>query len=117
MNTLKDTSVRISLVTAAAFIVWMLGASWTVFGYASQIDRNTAAIESVVTSLELSRVDREISGLRKEKRTLERTAKGAAGNMELQDLLDDQVQDIEDEIEFRKLVRSCIVNPNQKVCE
>ena len=110
-------SVRISLATAVVVIGWMLGASWTVFGYASQIDENTRAIEGVVTSLELSRVDREISGLQKEKRSIERASTGAVGNLQLEILLGDQVQDIEDEIELKKIIRSCIVSPDQKVCD
>ena len=38
-------------------------------------------------------------------------------NEQLEILLSDQVQDIEDEIELKKIIRSCIVSPDQKVCD
>jgi len=109
----KDTIIGGSVATFATLIMGTWAASGTVQGYISQIAANTLSISAIVTSLELSRIDRQIEGFRKELRDLKRQLREDPGN----GLLQDQILEVEDSITASLLVRSCIEDPQKEVCK
>lgn len=109
----KDTGVRISIGLLLFMVVWMLGASWRVFGYVQAIERNTEVIQNVVLSLELSRIDRLVSALKERIRDMNRRIRAEPGN----ELLLSQLDELTDELAGKLLIRDCIEDPAKRVCE
>ena len=66
----KDTIIGGSVATFATLVIGIWAASGTVQGYITQLATNTVSISAIVTSLELSRIDRQIEGFKKERRDL-----------------------------------------------
>lgn len=109
----KDSVVGIGIGTLLTLVVGIWGVSTKVQGYITQISMNTQAIQSVVQSLELSRIDRQIEGFKKERRELKRTLREDPDN----GLLHDQILELDDSIDDADKVRECIIDPTKKVCK
>jgi hypothetical protein len=134
---IKDTSIRISIVTMAAVMVWMMGASYKVFGYMSQVEANTeltatlpkyitktealelliasnaSAIHDVSISLRVGRLDRDISERKKERRELQRALRSDPDN----ELVQDQIASLQEEIEYFQDLRECVIDPDKEICQ
>ena len=109
----KDSIIGIGVGTFLTLIVGIWGVSGKVQGHIAQILANTSAIQGVVMSLELSRVDRQIEGFKKERRELKRKLRNDPGN----GLLHDQILELDDSIENAQFVRQCVVDPTKTICK
>ena len=109
----KNSVIGISVGTFFSLMAGMWLTVSEVQGYVTQITANTQAIQAIVMSLELGRIDRQIEGLKKERRDLKRKLRVDPGN----DLLLDQVDELNDSIEDSQIVRECVVDPNKEVCK
>ena len=109
----KDTIIGGSVATFLTIGAGIWAASGTVQGHIAQIVLNTQAIASVVTSLELSRIDRQIEVFKKERRDLKRQLRDDPNN----GLLQDQILELDDSIRYSEIVRECIVDPAKAICK
>ena len=109
----KNSVIGMSLTTLIATVLGIWSFSGKAQSYITQIGLNTQAIQAVVQSLELSRVDRQIEGLKSERREINREIRGDPANS----LLLDQLDEINDSIETELLKRQCIEDPAKEVCE
>jgi hypothetical protein len=109
----KNHVIGISIGTFLSLFAGMWFTVGEVQGYITQITMNTQAIQGVVLSLELSRVDRQIEGFKKERRELKRQLRDDPGN----GLLIDQIMELDDSIEDTQIIRECVVDPTKEVCK
>jgi hypothetical protein len=107
-----DTTVKINLGLIVIILIWAFGVSWKAYGYVTAISTNSAAIQSVSTSLKVGRISDEIGDLKRERRNLSRDLRDDPQN----ELLADQIAEIDDEIEELERKLKCVTEGN-KVCE
>ncbi len=107
-NTVVSTSL--ATIVAVAWAMWLFMGDLQ--GYMNQIVSNTMAIQSLAKAVEVGRVSDEIGDLRREKRELKRALRKDPEN----DLIMDQLEDIEDSIENKTIIKACILS-NQQDCE
>lgn len=117
MTVTKNTVVSMSLAGLLTFAGGMWATVSKVQAGFTQISMNTAAIQGVVKSMELSRIDRIIEGKQKEIRDKEIAVLEADGNEPLLRLLQDQISQLQDEIDLQMAIRACVVDPEKKVCK
>jgi len=117
MSITKDSVVKMTLAGLLALVVGIWATVEKVQSGFAQISLNTQAIQGVVKSMELSRIDRIIEGKQKEVRDKDVMIMKSAGNKPLIDLLHDQVTKLNHEIEMQKIIRGCVVDPESKICE
>ena len=113
MTISKNSIIGMSVSTFLGVLTALWVASGTVQGYLNQQASNTAAIAAVVLSLDISRVDRMIQALQKERRELKRRMREEPDN----GLLHDQLEELNDAIEYQSKIRECVINPELKVCQ
>ncbi len=112
MQISKDSSVRLSIATLLAVLIWMGGASWKVFGYVQTIAANTMAIQEVAKSLKVGRLADEIGDLKRERRGLKRDLRKDPEN----DILPEQIDEVEDELEDKTDKLKCVIK-DIEICD
>jgi len=118
---LSPTVKNIIIGVGTAVILSILSAMWIGIGKAqaglAQLTINTQAIENIGTAMELRGIDRAIDTKQKEMRANEVRIATNPGNKALIDVLRAQSAKLEDEIDAQKIIRECVVNPDNKVCQ
>lgn len=109
----KNTMWGMSIASMMTFVgaIWI--SSGFIQGKIGMIEANASAIAAVVLSLDISRVDRMIEGLKKERRELRRRLRETPNN----DLLHEQLEELDDAISHQETIRQCVVNPEQRICQ
>jgi len=106
LNKKTLVSTSIGTLMAAAGGLWVVAGDFN--AAVAQIERNTLQIQS----LEIRSVDSELTGLRKEKRSLNRELREYPGDV----ILIEDLEEVDDEITELEKIRDCLVNPDIEVC-
>ena len=106
LNKKTLVSTSIGTLMAAAGGLWVVAGDFN--EAVAQIQQNTLQIKS----LEIRSIDSELSGLRKEKRTINRELREYPDDI----ILLEDLEEVDDEIRELEGIRECIVNPDIEVC-